>query len=147
MAITVNLGVTSSEKRQLDKSVSSVASCSGSLRNESNVVNPSILVEANAESISRCNYMTISDFGRKYFITDIQAVTNKLSIVTGHCDVLSTYADEIRKNQAILGRSQSNWNLYLDDGAFKVTNKTQVITKKFSGKFSNTSSLILVTVG
>lgn len=147
MAITVNLGVTSSEKRQLDKSVSTVASCSGSLRNESNVVNPSILVEANAESIARCNYMTIPDFGRKYFITDIQAVTNKLSIITGHCDVLSTYADEIRKNQAILGRSQSNWNLYLDDGAFKVTNKTQVITKKFSGKFSDNSSLILVTVG
>ena len=147
MSVTVNIGRTSSEKRQLDKDVTTVKSVSGSLRNDSNIVNPVILVEASAESIATCNYMEIGDFGRKYFITDIKAVSNQLALVSGHVDVLSTYKSQIRKNQAILGRSESNWNLYLNDGSFKVTNKTQVITKKFSGKFSDNSSLILVTVG
>lgn len=147
MSVTVNLCRTSSEKRQLDKDISTVKSVSGSLRNESDVVNPSILVEAGADDIATCNYMTIPAFGRNYYITEIKAISNELALVSGHVDVLTTYKSQIRQNQAILGRSQSNWNLYLNDGSFKVTNKTQVICKKFSGKFSDNSSLILVTVG
>lgn len=147
MSVTVNVGVTTSEKRALTKSFSTTVSKSGTLRNETNVVNPSILLNCSAESIATCNYMTIPDFGRKYFITDITAVTNELCIVSGHTDVLSTYASQIRANPAIIGRSSSNYNLYLDDNIFKVDSRTIVQTKKFSGSFDDTPSIILITVG
>ena len=146
MAFTVTFGTTNSEKRALNKSVSTVVSVTGTLRNESSVINPSILVQASAGTLAGCNYMEIGAFGRKYFITDIVAVSDKLSMVSGHCDVLSTYASQIRQNQAILSRSANNWNLYLNDGSFKVTNKTRVNCLRFPTEFTKESSIIMVAV-
>lgn len=150
MSITVNIGVTSSEKRALDKSVSTTKSVTGTLHNQSNIVNPSILCKCNAESIATCNYMTIPDFGRKYFITDITAVSNDLCIVSGHCDVLSTYKAGIRANTATVARSatEGNWNLLLNDPMMKVNNKK--ITKVKTGFKSfpkDKFSIMLITAG
>ena len=146
MAFTISFGVTTSEKRQLTKSVSVVTSATGTLRNESSVINPTILVEKSAATLAGCNYMEISTFGRKYFITDVTAVSDTLCMVSGHVDVLSTYATQIKQNQAILSRAANNWNLYLNDGSFKVTNKTQVNCLKFPYSFSDRSSIIMVAV-
>lgn len=150
MEITVNIGVTSSEKRALDKLVSTTKSVSGTLHNQSNIVNPSILCKCNAESIATCNYMEISDFGRKYFITDITAISNDLCIVSGHCDVLSTYKAGIRANTATVARSatEGNWNLLLNDPMMKVNNKkiTKVKTG-FTAFPKNQFSIMLITAG
>lgn len=151
MAFEVSLGTTSSEKRALDKSVSSVWSGSGTLKNDTNVVNPSILVQVAASSIAACNYMSIPDFGRKYFITDITAVAANLSMVSGHCDVLSTYKEDIRKNTAVISRSatEGNWNLLLTDNMMKVNNqmKTQILKGGFSSFPKNQSTIMLITTG
>jgi len=150
MSVTVNIGSTSSEKRALDKSVSTTKTLTGALKNESNVVNPTILCQCSAESIATCNYMTIPDFGRKYFITDITAVSDDLCLVSGHCDVLSTYASEIRTNTATVARSatEGNWNLLLNDPMMKVNNKkiTKVKTG-FTGFPKNQFSIMLITAG
>ena len=150
MSFSVTIGKTTSEKRALDKSVSTVKTCTGVLQNESNVVNPSILCKCSASSIATANYMTISDFGRKYFITDITAVSNDLCVVSGHCDVLSTYASGIRSNTATIARSatEGNWNLLLNDPMIKVNNKkiTKVKTG-FKGFPKNQFSIMLITMG
>lgn len=148
--MNITLGVTTSEKRQLDKSVSTVWSGTGTLRNETNVVNPSILIEANVGTIAACNYMTIPAFNRQYFITEIRSISNGLCLVSGHCDVLSTYKSGIRSNNAIIARSatEGNWNLLLNDPMLKVTNKTNVITKTGFKSFpKNEFSLMIVTLG
>ena len=148
--MNITLGVTTSEKRQLDKSVSSVWSGTGTLRNETNVVNPSILIEANVGTISGCNYMSIPAFNRQYFITEIRSISDGLCMVSGHCDVLSTYKSGIRSNNAIIARSatEGNWNLLLNDPMLKVTNKTNVITKTGFKSFpKNEFSLMIVTLG
>lgn len=150
MAFGVSFGVTTSEKRQLDKAVSYSVSLTGNLRNETNVVNPTILVEANISTLSGCNYMSIPSFNRSYFITDIRSITDKLCEVSGHCDVLSTYKDGIRSNQAIIGRSatRGNWNLYLNDPMLKVTNKSLVLNKTGWTAFPKDQfSLMLITMG
>lgn len=151
MSITVNIGVTSSEKRALTKSVSTTKSVTGTLHNESNIVDPSILCKCSATSIATCNYMTISEFGRKYFITDITAVSNDLCIVTGHCDVLSTYASQIRSNTAVVARSATdgNWNLYLTDPMMKVNNQTTTIIKNngFKAFPKDKFTIMLITMG
>ena len=146
----ISFGVTSSEKRQLDKSVSYAVSVSGTLRNETNVVNPTILVQANISTLAGCNYMSIPAFHRQYFITDIRAITDKLCEVSGHCDVLSTYKDGIRANTAIVGRSatQGNWNLLMNDTQIKLNNKKQIIVRKGFRSFpKNQFSMILITTG
>lgn len=148
--MNISFGVTSSEKRQLDKSVSYAVSVSGTLRNETNVVNPTIVVEANISTLAGCNYMSIPAFHRQYFITDIRSLNNELCEVSGHCDVLSTYKDGIRANTAIVGRSatQGNWNLLMNDTQIKLNNKKQIIVKKGFQSFpKNQFSMILITTG
>lgn len=148
--MNISFGVTNSEKRQLDKSVSYTLSLSGTLRNETNVVNPTILVEANVTTLAGCNYMSIPAFHRQYFITDIRSISDDLCEVSGHCDVLSTYKSGIRSNMAVISRSaqEGNWNLFLNDPMMKVTNKSNVITKTGFKSFpKNQFSLMIITLG
>lgn len=150
MAISISFGSTTSEKRQLDKSVSYALSLSGTLRNETNVVNPTILVEANISTLAGCNYMSIPAFHRDYFITDMRSISDELCEVSGHCDVLSTYKSGIRSNTAVIGRTatEGNWNLFLNDPMTKVTNKTKVQTLKGFKSFpKNQFSIMLITLG
>lgn len=145
MAITVNIGTNTSDARCLDKTVSGVATLTGELRNDSNIVNPSILVNASASSIAGCNYMTIEAFNRSYFITDITSVSNTLSIVSGHCDVLSTYKSAIRSSAAIVSRSDNAGDPFINDGSIRTkTTKSYKVVRGFA-KFVG-YSIILVTV-
>ena len=93
--------------------------------------------------------MEISTFGRKYFITDITALNEKTCVVSGHVDVLSTYASDIRKLEAVIARQENKWNLYLDDNLFKVDSRTIIQTLDFNkgGHFSKTPSIVLVVTG
>ena len=148
--MNVNIGTCSSEKRALDKSFLAVKSLTGTLRNQSNVVNPSIEVEVPIGQIATCNYMTIPQFGRNYYITDMTALGENLTLVSGHCDVLSTYAAGIRANTAVVARSatEGNWNLYLNDNQMKINNRSKTLVKTgFSAFPKNQFSMILITTG
>lgn len=149
MSFSVELGKTKSEKTALDKTVTFDKTFNGTLLNDTNIINPSIRLKVAAEDIALYNYMKITNFSRLYFITDVVALTDKTCVVTGHVDVLATYKTSIRLNEAVIGRSESSYNLYIDDGLFKVDSKTIIQTKKFTGggKFQTTPGIALVTVG
>ena len=135
-----------SDDRVFNKSITDIANLSGYLRDDSSVIDPVILVEGNISTIAGCNYMTISEFGRSYFITNIESVRNNLVRVTGHVDVLTTYKDAILANTGIIRRQENLWNLYLDDGSFKVYNNPIILTRAFPSGF-NTMSFILAVAG
>lgn len=148
--MNVSVGTCDSEKRALDKDFSSVLSVSGTLRNQSNVVNPSIELNCPVGQIATCNYMVIPEFGRKYYITDMTSLGENLTLVSGHCDVLATYATGIRQNTAIVARSatEGNWNLFLTDNKIKLNNRKKIIVKKgFTAFPKDQFSMILVTMG
>ena len=148
-AFEVKIGITKSEKTALDKTVTSETTYSGTLINNSNVINPSILIRESADNIATKNYMTISKFGRKYFITEITALTADTCMVSGHVDVLSTYKADIRKNNAIVGRSETNYNMYIDDDTIKTDARTIIKTlNNFNGGyFTAAGSIALIVVG
>ena len=150
MSFSVSFGSTSSEKRELDKTVSYSITLTGTLRNTSSVVDPVIIIDRSASALALCNYMSIPTFGRYYFITDVIALSDNLCEVHGHCDVLSTYKTGIRSNRAIIGRSaqEGNWNLFLTDPMLKITNKSSIITKTGFKSFPKDQfSLMIVTMG
>ena len=144
--MTIDFYTNNSENYRLSKSLSSVTSMSGSLKNESSLVNPTILVEGDISTIRKANYCIISEFGRKYFINNYKSIRNNLFEITCHCDVLSTYADEIKKCKAIVSRQENNWNLYLNDGSFKAYQNPIVQTKLFPTGF-NSFAYILAIAG
>lgn len=150
MSFTCNLYLTKSETTALDKKMeTSHTSLDGTLINNSNVVNPSILCHVSAETVAGYNYMDIPSFNRKYFITEITALTHDTCMVSGHVDVLSTYKNAIRENTAIVGRSETKYNLYMDDNTIKTDSQTVIKTlNNFSGgNFTAAGSICLVVVG
>lgn len=146
MAFTVALQSNTSPKNQLDKSISGVLSVSGTLKEGTSVIDPVILVQAPLSTLVNANYMTISAFGRSYFITDIRSIRNDLVEISGHVDVLSTYAAGIRGNNAIIYRQENDWNLYLDDGSFQIYQNPSVLTRPFPSGFS-TLEFVLAVAG
>lgn len=150
MSFTCNLYQTKSEKNALDKVMElGGISLSGTLINNSNVINPSILCQVSAASVSEYNYMELPSFNRKYFITEITALTADTCMVSGHVDVLSTYKDGIKAQTALIARQENKYNLYLDDSLFKVDSRTIIQTLIFEkgGYFTSSPGIALVVSG
>ena len=144
--MTITLQVSNSPKNALEKDVTTVASLSGVLKNSTSIINPTIIIEGDLSSYTNVNYMTIAEFGRSYFINNITSVTNSLFEISAHVDVLSSFSAEIKANKAIIHRQENNWNLYLDDGSFRVYQNPMVLTKAFPSGFT-TQEFVLAVAG
>lgn len=136
----------SSENNKVTKSLTTLVTYSGTLKDKTSIIDPVIIVEGDLTSFVKANYMTISTFGRSYFITDIQSVGNNLFEVSGHVDVISTYATEIKRNSAIVKRQKGAYNLYLNDGSLKVYQDPKVVIKTFGSGF-NTMEFVMAVAG
>lgn len=133
MAFNIVLQTNTSEKNRLDKTVTDIATYSGTLRADTSIVDPVFLVECDMASVVNANYMTVQAFGRSYFINNIRSMRAGLVEFTCHCDVLSSFKTQIRQNRAIMHRSERNWNLYLNDGSLKITQRPEkIVTQQFS---------------
>lgn len=141
----IKLQKNSSEKNKLSKTVTDILTLEGVLKDTTSIVDPVILIESN-ESIVGCNYMTIPIFNRSYFINNIRSVRNGLWEVSAHVDVLSSFKTQILSNRAIIQRQENKWNLYLDDGTFKVYQNPQVLTREFPNGF-NTHEFVFAIAG
>ncbi len=133
----IQLMRSTSPTNKLDKSISTIMTISGTLKDNTSIIDPVIRIQCNLSDVKKCNYMYISAFGRYYFVNDIRSVTNNIVEFTCHVDVLTTYAAEIRSNQAITRRQENNWNLYLNDGTFRVYQNSKVVTKDFPTGFND----------
>ena len=134
--MTIDIKYSQSEPNRLTKQVKHVKRLEGTLRANSTVINPSIMVEGDLTEVSNANYLTIYEFRRNYFITNFESVRNGIFIINAHVDVLSTFATDIKANTAIVKRQANTFNLYLDDGAFKVYQNPIVETFKFPQGFA-----------
>lgn len=146
MSFTIKIQNNSSEKIALTKTVTDVVTLTGTLREETSIIDPVIKIEGDLSDIKKCNYMTIPEFGRSYFITGIRSIRNGIYEISGHVDVLSTYADEIKANKAILKKQQNDWNLYINDGTLMQYQNPMVITKAFPNGF-DTMEFVLAVAG
>ena len=146
MAFNIVLQRNKSEMNRLTKSVDTIATVSGVLKEETSIIDPIIKIECDLSSFTGCNYLSIPSFGRSYFVTNIRSIRDGLVEFSCHVDVLSSFASEIRDNTAILRRQENDWNLYLDDGSFKVYQNPKVLTKAFPSGFT-TQEFVLAVAG
>jgi hypothetical protein len=146
MAFSIIIQQNMSERNKVDKDINDVMAVSGTLKMETSVINPTIQIVCNLSDVKDCNYMTIPIFGRSYFITSIKSIRDELVEFTCHCDVLSSFASQIRNNSAIIKKQANDWNLYLNDGSFKVYQNPMVLTKAFPTGFT-TQEFVLAVAG
>lgn len=146
MALTIVLQKNNSEENKLTKTLDIILTTSGTLKSNTSIIDPVILMNCDLSAVVNCNYMTISDFKRSYFVRDIKSIRNGLVEFSCHVDVLSSFADSIKSNTAIIKRQENLWNLYLNDGTFKVYQNSSVLTKSFPSGFS-TQEFVLAVAG
>lgn len=132
---TIKLYKFSGENELVDKSrfLSDEISFSGVLKEETNIMSPSIVIEAT--NLIGYNYAYISEFGRYYYINSIDSVSNKLWRINLKCDVLYTYNAQIRQQQAIIDKQESEYiNKMVNDGTYITTEDEILETIPFGTK-------------
>lgn len=150
MSFNVVIQTNSSEKNKLDKTLTDIATLTGTLRNDTSIIDPVFQIAGDVSSFVTANYCTVPTFGRSYFITNIRSIRSGLFEISCHVDVLSSFKTQIRTNKAIMHRSERNWNLYLNDGTLKISQKPESInTLQFSNgnAFVNHFSYVLILAG
>jgi hypothetical protein len=143
MAFDIVLMNNREELNKITKSPLIVRTLTGTLRDETDIVNPEILIEFDG-TLTDCNYMYIEVLSRYYFITKITSVRNKLWRVSAHCDVLKTYSEAILGTECVVARSESRYNLYLNDSMFKVYANPRLQIAKFPNKFTGESYVLVM---
>lgn len=143
----IKLYKTSSPRKKLVKELTDEITLTGTLRGQSSVMSPSLQIQDIA--VIGYNYCYIPDFGRYYYINNINALRANLFELSLGIDVLMTYASEIRGNYAIVDKVE-NFGVafnYINDGSWINTNRTDQSIINFSNGFNDNGEFILITAG
>ena len=135
-----------SEKNKIIKNLSNIYTLSGTLRNESNVVNPTIVI--NIDNPTSYNYAYIPMFGRYYFITDYVSMRTGIWQINLKSDVLMSFRESILNSYALIENTEfvgrSN---YLPGNNWVNNCKTKTDIISFSNGLLNDGQYILITAG
>ena len=146
MAFEIRIQRNNSENNRVTKDVTLLSTIEGTLRQETSIIDPVFLVAGDLDDYVGVNYCTVDSFGRSYFVSNIRSVRSGLVELTCHVDVLSSFASQIRANTAIIRRQENQWNLYLNDGTFRVYQNPTVLTKAFPSGFT-TQEFVFAVAG
>lgn len=134
--MTITVYTNYSEPNVVDKQLVQGQTLTGTLRDSSSVISPTVRIEADS-SILNVNYLWIEEFHRFYFVGDIVSVVNNIWDLYCHVDVLSTYKTQIRKLSAVLARQENIYNLYLEDDRLLTTSRRIYWTKAFPNRVNS----------
>lgn len=143
----IKLFKTLSPRKKLVKELTDGITLTGTLRGQSSVMSPSLQIQDIA--VIGYNYCYIPDFGRYYYINDINALRANLFELSLGIDVLMTYASVIRGNYAIVDKVE-NFGVafnYINDGSWINTNRTDQSIINFANGFNDNGEFILITAG
>lgn len=143
MSFVIDFMYNNEPMNKIQKTPQSLFQLTGTLKDESSIVDPVILVEKD-DPIS-ANYAYIAAFNRYYYIKNIEAVRNNLWRITMHTDVLKTFSEGILGSPCIVAKSSSRFNLYLNDENYKCQQNDIIMTKTFPQGFDIAGSYYVVT--
>lgn len=144
--MTITLYINSSETNKLNKTLSDGVTLTGTLREESNVVNPSILIEY-GDNIVSFNYCYIAEFKRYYFINEIESIRNNIWRLSLKTDVLMSFKSEISNCTGIIEDSTNFGNNYVSGDQWLATCKSYTDIINFENGFNDDGEYILITAG
>lgn len=148
--MTITLYTNSSAENVVNKTLTSVAVITGTLRDKCEIENPIIMLTGDASFLAQLmssNYFYVTEFARYYYMTEKPTIIREgVYELRGRVDVLKSFATTIKANYAIIKKQTYKNNTLLNDGSFKVYQNTETVTKKFPSGFSGTT-YVLMTAG
>ena len=112
--------------------------------NPSNIVRPSLKLSSGLIGQS-VNYLYIADLERYYYIRNWSMENGHIRIDC-EVDVLMSFKNAIKDQNVIVSRNEKLFNMYLEDGKFKVQDRTSVRTVVFPSGFMG-HNIVLGVVG
>lgn len=111
----ITLYKNTAENNKIDKTeyLTKVIDLQGYLRQETNIINPSIVIEYAGEI--NFNYVYISTFNRYYFVNSISSVRSNLWRIELSVDVLMTYKSTILNYECYVSRNENEYNEDIED--------------------------------
>lgn len=144
--MTITLYNNSSEPNKISKHLTPInTALSGSLRNESEMVNPVVLIEGNISSLQNANYARIESFGRYYYITEMKSVRNNIVELHLHTDVLMSF--NISAVSGVVVEAENIGSDYLQSRQFVRLVKSKTDILNFSNGLLESGEYILITAG
>ena len=142
--MNIVLYANSSEINSVDKNLTELTTLTGTLREQSSIIDPIITISDINDYIGSMNYAYISEFNRYYFITNVESVRKNLWKVSFHVDVLFTYRDAIRANSAIIERNENEYDLKLNDGLFRTQQNPRIAQFPFPNGFNQWNFVLAI---
>lgn len=142
----ITLCVNNSEKNKIGKLLSNNNVFFGTLRGETSVTNPVILMEIDNPTIY--NYAHIPEFKRYYFITDMISIRKGLWRISMKVDVLESFKTSINEISVILSDSENvGSENYLSSNVWKAKVKEKTDIVNFPNGLLDEGQFILITAG
>lgn len=138
--------INNSEKNKISKNLTNNTHISGTLRNETGVMNPVILIHS--VNPTKFNYVYIPEFNRYYFITDMVSIRTDIWQVKLHVDVLMSFKDSLKNVKVILNDSEvEGADNYLTGEQWVTNVKDTTNIVNFPDGLLDNGEYILITAG
>ena len=147
--MTVQLYNNLSENNIINKNIALVGSpITAVIKGDISVETPTLIFNYPG-SLPECNYFSVPEFGRFYYITDIIDKTGGRYELHGKTDVLESFKQDLLAMSVIIDKQESltGANLFIDDGSFVTENKEFNSVINFPSGFNDTGEYILITAG
>ena len=92
------------------------------------------IARVNFPEVPKVTYAYIPDYGRYYFVGEAKPLNKQIWSIPLEVDPLNTFAKEIKANKAVIERQEFEFNLYLKDELFPLTEDTFTLTTKIGGQ-------------
>lgn len=117
------------------------------IKDKTSIINPTIILNASDTNVTRGNYAYIPRFNRFYYVQDVKSVAQDIWEIDLKCDVLMSFRDDIVDQTVIFKRSESAYNLYLNDDRLQIDNRTNIYNYIFPHKFNTVGTYVLLLAG
>lgn len=136
-----------SDYRQVNKILISGENFEGQARDDTDVINPSIIFDT--PEILSYNYAYIPVFQRYYTITSKNAYRDGLFEVSFEVDVLMSFRQDIFNLSAVVDKQsmRANGDEYIDDASLVADNIMFTRVLNFPDGFNENPEFILITAG
>lgn len=118
--------------KQPSGSAGTTFSCN--LKEETSILNPTIILNTSSSDVIGYNYAYISSFNRYYFIKDVRATSRNIWEIDMSCDVMATYKTGIGSMTPYVLRSASQSDEYILDEVYPADSYiTEFISNPIAG--------------
>lgn len=138
MSITVKTGKTTSDYFAVTKTITNETERAISIVYPCDMLSPTVSIKGGRID---ANYLT-GLFGRKYWISN-QTVDKGITYLHCNVDAWASWSSNIYGSEQFVERSETDYNIYLPDGQFPLSNKNEIDMYKGNAVLKNNYVYVL----